>query len=357
MTKHLLTQALLAATLGFMATEASAQVVVFSDSFDRAALGSGDGNGNPLGSGNGISDWGSNDNALGGSAVQTYTFGQGRAGGANQTTDGTSAQMIAGAVQIEFDFATVAPEGFSVSFDFERVVDFGNPSFPTGNGYLAVALGVDDTDQIENQTGFNGNAFIFTNSANGADAAAVFRQDTGGDPTLGSVEFWAGGDTPDLALDGFFSDPHDTPHSAVVTFEAPNGYGSGETGTLTIEVDGAPGFSNNFTFDGASSGYLSLYTNIAGDPSNARFAMLDNLVVTALGNPPSADLDADGDVDVADGLKWQRDDGSLPGRDLFIAQFGQGELPLSAAGAVPEPSTALSAAAAAIVLGFRRRRS
>ncbi len=191
--------------------------VIFSDSFDRVE-GSGDANGAP---GPGLfSSWGDNDNASGGSNVQTYTFDQSRGGGAQQTTDGAVAQLIAGAAQVELDLGPLAPQGYTVAFDFQRVT--------TGNGFIAMALGLDDTNQIENTGGFNGNSFLFTSAANGADGAVLVKQQ-------GDLELWAGGDAAAQTLAGFYSDPTD-PHSALVTVSAPTGYGSGAAGTLSISI-------------------------------------------------------------------------------------------------------------------------
>jgi hypothetical protein len=239
-----------------LAFSSSAQVIL-SDSFNRGPLGSGDGNGNPAGV-TPKSDWGSNDNAFGGSAVQTYTFDQSRGGGAQQTLDGSGvATMYNGAAQIEFDFAplTSGAGGYTVSFDFKRT---------TGNGFIALGIGLDDTDLIENTGGFNGNAFLFTNPANGAEAAALFKQN-------GDIELWAGGAAAAQTIGGFYSSPEDW-HSAAVAISAPTGYGGGSGGTLLVSVDGGAAVSQAITFDGISSGYLSLFSNQSG-------LLLDNLVV------------------------------------------------------------------------------
>lgn len=361
--------ALCAASVGLLVTPSYAQFVAFSDSFSRTA-GSGDGNGIPLGDGNGVSDWGMNDNALGGVAVQSYTFGQGRAGGANQTTDGMTAQIIAGAVQIEYDFATIAPTGFEVDFDFTRVVN-ADATTPNPGGFVGVALGVDDTDQIENQEGFNGNTFIFTNPDNGADAAVLIRQNNN-DPTTGTAEFFSAG-VQDVIVEPFYNNPHDTMHSAKITIDAPNGYGAGQPGTLTLSIDGGTGFPNSFTFDGVSSGYLSLYSNLAGSAEAPRFAQIDNLVITAFGDPPAGlpgDFNGDDQVNLADYTLWRNNLGSTIPLDnddglgtpigsahynLWKSRFGStASASLQAPGmaAVPEPATAavlLSALAGAII--------
>jgi hypothetical protein len=98
------------------------------------------------------------------------------------------------------------------------------------------------------------------------------------------------------------------------------------------------------------------------------------LEVTTFASPANdADFDADGDVDGADFLTWQRGiggpatlangnangDGAVDGADLAIwrTQFGPGAPAASAIGAVPEPATAALAAAAMLagVATIRRR--
>lgn len=94
---------------GALATSASG-VILFSDSFNRTSGSTGANR----------ASWGDNDNALGGSAVQTYTMDTSRGGGAQNTVEDPVAVFRNGATQINTDFAALAPEGFSVAFDFTR---------------------------------------------------------------------------------------------------------------------------------------------------------------------------------------------------------------------------------------------
>ena len=257
-----------ATTLSFAGLAAGQ--VVFSDSFDRVAGNSDDSDAIPN-----DSDFGQNDNALGGSIVQTYTFDESRGGGAQQTVNGSEAVLRAGAVQIEFDFASL-PElagGYTVAFDFTRTM---------GNGFVALGIGLDDTDQIEDVGGFNGNAALFDNpgmSVNGAEGAVLFRQDNTSE-SAGAVELFNQGDVV-ATQDGFFADREST-QSALVTVLAPDGYGAGSVGTLTAEI-GGNSISTDITFDGVSSGFLSLYSNQVG-------LTLDNLAVSAIPEPASLSL-------------------------------------------------------------------
>ena len=60
------------------------------------------------------------------------------------------------------------------------------------------------------------------------------------------------------------------------------------------------------------------------------------------GVPVSGDFDEDGDVDGADFLYWQLNDGSESGLDLWQATFGTAASPMTAASTgVPEPMAGL----------------
>lgn len=253
------------ATAFVISLPASAEVI-FSDSFDRV-----EGFDADLTNMMNSSSWGDNDNSLGGAASQTYSMDTTRGGGAQNTVNGSAGVIKNGAVQINTDFGPLAPMGYTVAFDMTRT---------TGNGYLALAVGLDSTSQIPSTGGFNGNAFLFTNGGNGVDAAVVLRQ-TNGNATDGTLELWAGGSAALQTLDSFYTDREAT-QSVLVTVAAPNGYGAGSMGTLTAEIDGSSA-SQAITFDGVSSGYLSLFSNQTG-------ATIDNLVVTAIPEPTTIGL-------------------------------------------------------------------
>ncbi len=68
------------------------------------------------------------------------------------------------------------------------------------------------------------------------------------------------------------------------------------------------------------------------------------------------DFDGDGDVDVADALLGQRNGEDLTPAGVWDPNFGLGELPLSAASAVPEPASLALIAAGVLLAGRRQRR-
>lgn len=129
------------------AAHAATTVVLFSDDFEGRTTGSGDGNGNPAGAGNGSSDWGTNNNNLGGTNTAAYITSPSFTGGRNQVvgvnqfdgTLGSHGHFVAGDVIVGYQgWLGDAPDGFEVAFRFDRNTDPAS----TGGGYLAVGLGV-----------------------------------------------------------------------------------------------------------------------------------------------------------------------------------------------------------------------
>ncbi|MEM8872666.1 MAG: PEP-CTERM sorting domain-containing protein [Planctomycetota bacterium] len=270
---------LAAATVATFGLASTASAQIFSDTFDRTN-GSGDANGFANGTPN-DSDWGSNDNGLGGTEVQTYTFDESRGGGAQQTTNGSVAQFVAGGVQVELDLAPLAPVGYTVAFDFQRAAG--------GTAFVGMALGLDDTDLIENTGGFNANTFLFADAANGADGAILFDAGAAAGGVGGVQVFEAGVQVQDIdEADGYTDD--EAVNSVVITVDAPTGYGAGSAGVLSVSINGGASITEDILFDGVSSGFLSFYSPAVGDPTTGSFTNIDNLVVTALPIPEPATL-------------------------------------------------------------------
>lgn len=337
------------------------QTVIYSDSFNRTT-GSGDPNFLPADPDN-FSDWGTNDNAFGGTIQMTYFVGpQNRTGGANQTTDGSVATLIAGGAMFDFDVATVAPGGFSVAFDFNRFHPI-NPG--TGNGFIAMGLGrtvPEDPNTYGNFAALNGADFalLFQQGVEGNVGNTQFFQDS----TSAATEFLPGtGATGPLD----YGDPTAT-HSVVLTMTpaVAGAYGDADVINFTLEVDGSASFSSS-VLGGDDFGRLAFSAN----PAVHRF--IDNLVVTALPFTPSdnADFNGDSQVDGADFLIWQRgfgvgstlaegdanNSGGVDDVDLAIweSQFGVGTAGATI-GAVPEPTSVLLILLGAATAACRRTR-
>ena len=260
-----------AALAGF-SPDASGQVI-YSDSFNRTT-GSGDGNGNPAGAGNGSSDWGTNDNAFGGTIAQSWVTGPpGRAGGANQVTDGSQALSINGGGAYNFDAAALSPQGFSVGFDFNRDPDGGG----SGSGYLGVGLGAPITTASAD---IGGGAFVINN----ADVAILFQQGAG--TNTGNTQFYQ-----DAAL--LQADPNQGPvdygnpevsHSVLLTFtpQVAGMYGETDLIDVMVQVSGATPNPYNLTVQGGDDfGTLSFSSN------GFILRAYDNVVVTTIPEPAS----------------------------------------------------------------------
>lgn len=266
------------ATLALLSAEANA-VVIYSDSFNRVT-GSGDPNGNPAGAGNGFSSWGTNDNALGGTVAQPYFVGPtNRTGGANQTTDGNFGTLINGGTMFDFDVSTVAPLGFTVAFDFNRL----HPVNPNpGNGFIAVGLG--------RTVPADPNTYGGLGALAGADFAFLFQQGAGGN--VGNTQFFqddTGNATSFLPGTGAtgpldYGNPSVT-HAVLLTMTpvVPGAYGGADVINFTLQIDGSASYSST-VLGGADFGRLSFSAN----PTVHRY--IDNLIVSSIPEPTSLGL-------------------------------------------------------------------
>ncbi|MEM8782796.1 MAG: hypothetical protein AAGE65_08045, partial [Planctomycetota bacterium] len=125
--------------------------VLYSDTFTRTT-GAGDGNGDPNGGDPNFSDWGTNDNGLGGTVSQAWLAGPDRAGGGrNAVTDGALGINHGTSTLFTYDAAAASPEGFKIELDFGRFVNVPDPG-PGGGGYIAFGLGV-NSDTAESAIG------------------------------------------------------------------------------------------------------------------------------------------------------------------------------------------------------------
>jgi hypothetical protein len=251
--------------------QATAQIL-YSDSFDRIE-GSGDTNGKPADPNN-FSAWGANDNALGGSLVNTWIVGPSRGGGANQATDGSLASTVEGGAHYDFDITTLAPAGFVVEFDFNRFHPF-NPG--TGNGFLAVGLGADSGAAV------GGGGFVPNNS----DLTILFQQGVGantGNTQILQDNVFLPGTASEGPVD--FGDPTVGHSVRLAMVPAVAGqYGDADVINGSLSIDGGPAYTFS-VLGGADFGNLAFSSNGFVHRS------YDNLVVRAIPEPTSAVLAA-----------------------------------------------------------------
>ena len=274
------TTPLLAAAAATLAFAGFAAGQVLSDSFDRTT-----GNSDDTGAAF-LSEIGSNDNAFGGTVVQDYAETPTRnSGGVNQTTDGSAAVIDFGAFSTSVDLAAdpdvLAGGGYTVAFDFQR---------GQAGGFTGVFIGYDPSS-VETQDG--GAAFGPINGTNSAtpgitDAAFLF-QNQMGEGRVQYNSFVGGDDASDdvtINFDNVYSDGTGTltgVHSALLTVNAPSGFGDGADGSVSISVDGNLVTTQDVTFDGNFGG-------VVGFSANQGNARIDNLVISAIPEPASLGL-------------------------------------------------------------------
>ena len=245
-------------------------VLLYSDTFSRVT-GSGDGNGDPNGAADNFSDWGTNDNGLGGTTTQAWVTGPTRAGGGrNAVTNGSLGISHGTSSLFGFDATTVAPLGFTVSLDFSRFVVTPDPG-PGGGGFIAFGLGVDASTTAGalndfTAIGASDFALLFQQAANGNSAnTSVFEDNT----SLGNFDYLA----------------PDTPHSLLVTVvpAAAGAYGDADTVNINVLVDGA--ISQDYSVGGGDD--FGTFT-VSANNFDTRF--IDNLVVESIPEPGSTAL-------------------------------------------------------------------
>ncbi len=249
-----------------LGTAASGQVL-YSDTFQRVT-GSGDGNGDPNGPADNFSDWGMNDNALGGSVVQTWVAGPDRAGGGrNAVTDGNLGISHGTSSTFEFDAAAASPLGFTIEFDFSRFVVTPDPG-PGAGGYIAFGLGVD-----------GGTAPSDFTALGASDFALLFQQANNGNAA--NAEAWVDG----ASISNFDYLTPDVPHrlKLEVTPQVAGAYGDADLVDIVATVDGS--IVQNYTVNGgADFGHFTVSAN------NFDTRYIDNLVVTTVPEPATLAL-------------------------------------------------------------------
>ncbi len=164
----------------------------------------------------------------------------------------------------------------------------------------------------------------------------------------------SGDNVPEVPVFGYEGDGFAAVNDAAVTTDLV-GVSPSITmnGPLTVDLD--PAFVQGLIDDGASHLGLAMI----GDADRLQ-AGWDNFTTPPVLNlsfdiPVAADRDVDGDVDIADLMAYQRDDGGAAGLTQWQSQFGVGEASAAIA-TVPEPSAfAMLFGALAGCTGARRR--
>ncbi len=260
--------ALLLSVTSIAGATANAQSIIYSDTFSRIT-GSGDTNGDPNGAAANFSDWGSNDNGLGGTVSQSWVAGPSRGGGGrNATTDGSVGFSHGTASFFDYDASAVAPLGFVIALDFARFATPPAPG-PGGGGFISFGLGVDAGTAIASDfaaLNLSDWAILFQQAANGNTGNANVRND--GTVVAGS-DFDYG--NPDIE--------HSL--SLTVTPAVAGAYGASDVINVGVVVDGT--ISQNFTTTGGAN-----FGSFAVGANNFDGRYIDNLVVTAVVPEPSS---------------------------------------------------------------------
>ncbi len=242
-----------------------AATTLYSDSFSRTT-GSGDGNGDPNGAAGNFSDWGTNDNGLGGSVSQAWIAGPSRdGGGRNAVTNGSQGINHGTSAFFNYDAAANSPGGFTVSLNFARFVNLPDPG-PGGGGYIAFGFGVSAAAPINDFTAIGA-----------ADWSILFQQANNGNAANSSVFQ----DNSDIGNFDYL-DP-DGAHSLQLTFmpDVPGAYGDADTINVNVSVDGV--ISQNYSVLGGDN-----FGSFTVSANNFDTRYIDNLVVSSIPEPSSA---------------------------------------------------------------------
>lgn len=287
------------AFLSLLAASSSAQMVILSDDFNDRTLGQ-----NvecPTGTEDCFSDWGDNNNLLGGSIVQTYTTTPDRTspGGVNQTimdaddpANGENEGIVRfGAIQLDYDFASdadvIAGGGYNVAFDVRR----------GGGNFVALHFGADNNFVA---TTLQGAAFVVQQET--TDVSILFQDDGGGGKR---VKFGTFGDLDEVEGTAEVNDIgglSDETFQVSVDVLAPSGFNAGDMVTYNVQVDGVDAFSKMVAVDGLFSSYVGFSTNSGGVTGG----IYDDLVISSF--EPQQMLPLLGDAD---------NDNAVSGSDLL----------------------------------------
>lgn len=256
-------------------TGVSANVLLMSDTFDRVV-------GNPiLAQNGGESDWGMNDNNLGGTHVQTYRVTPTDLVGEDQQyVQGSTGRLRHGTSLIDLDLTTLAPLGYRLEFDFKRGL----------NNSTAFIIGRDSTE----------GGLVMSLNDTDTDFGVKVRPFDGGN----DLEFYEHGALV-ASVDGFWLNAQeaDAWHHAIIAVTS-NGYTPGGAALVNVYINGTPVYGGSFNWDAAlpiTAGAASLMTGgtkgTVGFASSGDDAEYDSVELTA---GLHGDLDGDGFIGISD---------------------------------------------------------
>ncbi|WP_146450369.1 hypothetical protein [Bythopirellula polymerisocia] len=164
--------------------------------------------------------------------------------------------------------------------------------------------------------------------------------------------------TSDLDLDGFHFDAYAFRPKAARAYKLSVSSGAITNGVIYTstddEITSVAGAWDNSAHDdishsllgladhtlevGGSVEFLLAFSSGDGDGAGGHDLWIDNVAITAVVDVIPGDFDSDGDVDGADFLEWQRNDGTPAGLAAWQNNYGVPAQPYTSPAPVPEPS-------------------
>ncbi len=258
----------------FATASGNAQLALMSDDFSRTT-------GYPDAPANGgFSDWGANNNALGGTLVQTYDVQLTKNNANQHYVDGSRGRLRFGQAEVNFDWATSAAVsaagGMIIEYDFTAPLTGGTTE------WISFVFGMDATNTL--------GAFTMVEAQNGGQSpeiAMLLRKNGTTTMKFGAVP-WSGNNFTGGAW-SIVGDPTvDLQHARFELTTA--NFNLGTSATLAAYINGmsldldplGAGTTATFTWNGGPA--LFNWSSNQGDAS------IDNLVVTVIPEPAAGAL-------------------------------------------------------------------